>query len=135
MQTYHLADEFTDPSGEQALLASLAVAPARYWELEDTLHADLFPTETATWQALTIALEAGHAAAVPAAWRPAPDPPATAQRLHDLHQRRLLATAQERLAQALFDETVPASAIATLLEAEALRVQAALRDITAGHLQ
>ena len=53
----------------------------------------------------------------------------------DLHQRRLLAAAQERLAQALFDETTPATDIATLLEEEALRVQAALRDTTAGRLQ
>jgi replicative DNA helicase len=52
-----------------------------------------------------------------------------------LHQRRLLAAAQERLVQALFDETTPASDIVTLLEEEVLRVQAALRDTTAGRLQ
>jgi len=135
MQTYHLADEFTDTPAEQALLASLAAAPARYWELGEALTADLFPTETATWQALALALDAGHSTAVPADWLPAPDPPATAQRLRDLHQRRLLAAAQERLAQALFDDTKPATEIVALLEEEALRVQAALRDTTAGHLQ
>jgi len=43
MQTYHLADEFTDTAAEQTLLASLAAAPARYWELLDGLTADLFP--------------------------------------------------------------------------------------------
>jgi replicative DNA helicase len=53
----------------------------------------------------------------------------------DLHQRRLLAVAQERLAQVLFDETTPALDIVALLEEEALRVQAALRDTTAGRLQ
>jgi replicative DNA helicase len=53
----------------------------------------------------------------------------------DLHQRRLLAAAQERLAQALFDATTPATDIVTLLEEEALRVQAALRTSTAGRLQ
>jgi len=53
----------------------------------------------------------------------------------DLHQRRLLAAAQERLAQALFDETTPATDIVTLLEEEALRVQATLRNNTAGRLQ
>src|SRR5262249_56187225 len=41
----------------------------------------------------------------------------------------------ERLAQALFDETTPAMDIVTLLEEEALRVQAALRNTTAGRLQ
>ena len=135
MQTYHLADEFTNAPAEQALLASLAAAPARYWELEDVLSADLFATATATWQALALALDAGQPAMVPAAWLPASDPVATAQRLRALHQRRLLAAAQERLAQALFDATVPASAIATLLEEETRRVQAALRVPTAGHLQ
>ena len=135
MQTYHLADEFTDTPAEQALLASLAAAPARYWELGDALTADLFPTEAATWQALVLVLDAGHPAAVPADWRPAPDPHATAQRLLDLHQRRLLAQTQERLAQALFDEATPATDIATLLEEEALRVQTALRSADAGRLQ
>ena len=46
----------------------------------------------------------------------------------DLHQRRLLAASQERLAQALFDETTLATDIVTLLEEEALRVQAAMRN-------
>jgi len=135
MQTYHLADEFTDPTAEQALLASLAAAPVCYWELGDALSADLFPMEAATWQALVLALDAGHPAAVPADWPPAADPAATTQRLRDLAQRRLLAAAQERLAQALFDETTPATDIVTLLEAEALRVQAALHEPTAGRLQ
>ena len=48
----------------------------------------------------------------------------------DLHQRRLLAASQERLAQALFDETTLATDIVTLLEEEALRVQAAMRNNT-----
>jgi len=52
-----------------------------------------------------------------------------------LRQRRLLAAAQERLAQALFDEITPATDIATRLEEEALRVQAVLRNTTAGWLQ
>jgi replicative DNA helicase len=135
MQTYHLADEFTDSPAEQALLASLAHAPARYWELGETLNADLFPTEAATWQALALALETGQPSCVPADWLPAPDPHATAQRLRDLHQRRLLAAVQERLAQALFDDATPATEIATLLEEEALRVQTALRSTEAGRLQ
>ena len=61
-------------------------------------------------------------------------PHATARRLLDLHQRRLLAAAQERLAPALFDEATPATDIDTLLEEEALRVQAALRSADAGRL-
>src|SRR5712691_9438771 len=135
MQTYHLADEFTAVAAEQGLLASVASTPALYWDFLDVLTPEVFPTEAATWQQLALALDTAQAPCVPADWSPAPDPPATARRLVDLHQRRLLAQTQERLAQALFDETTPATDIATLLEEEALRVQAALRDTTAGRLQ
>jgi len=135
MQTYHLTDEFIDTTAEHALLASLSQTPVLYEALLDGLTADLFPTETATWQALALALETGQSPRVPAEWPPAPDPHATARRLLDLHQRRLLAAVQERLAQALFDEATPATDIATLLEEEALRVQTALRSTDAGRLQ
>ena len=135
MQSYHLTDEFTDGSAEQALLASLAQAPPLYWDLFDLLSPDVFTQETPTWHACTQAIEIGQPPSVPAAWVPASDPHATAGRLVDLHQRRLLAAAQERLAQALFDETTPAVDIVAMLEEEALRVQAALRNTTVGRLQ
>jgi len=135
MQTYHLADEFTDVTAEQALLARLADTSTLYWDLLDQLTPDLFPTEAATWQHVSQAFKLEQRPSIPASWSPAADPRATAQRLRDLHQRRLLAAAQERLAQALFDETKPVADIATLLEEEALRVQTALRSNDAGHLQ
>jgi replicative DNA helicase len=135
MQSYHLTDEFTDIEAEQALLASLTQSPGLYWDLLDLLTSEVFSHETPTWQALALALETGQSPSLPADWLPASDPHATAHRLVDLHQRRLLAVAQERLAQALFDETTPAPDIVALLEEEALRIQAALRDTTAGRLQ
>src|SRR6266849_6420978 len=135
MQSYHLTDEFIDIAAAQALLASLTHSPELYWDLLDVLTPEVFPKETDTWRALALALETGQSPSIPADWLPAPDPHATAQRLVDLHQRRLLAAAQERLAQALFDETTPATDIVTLLEEETLRVQAALRHTTAGRLQ
>jgi replicative DNA helicase len=135
MHAYHLQDEFTDPSAEQGLLAALAGQPTLYGELLDVLTPNLFTATQDTWQPLALALEAAQRPRVPAEWPPAPDPHATVQRLLDLHQRRLLAAVQERLAQALFDDTTPAPEIATLLEEEALRVQAALRSTAAGRLQ
>ena len=135
MQSYHLTDEFTDIEAEQALLASLMQSPGLYWDLLDLLTPEVFSHETPTWQALALALETGQPPSLPADWLPASDPHATAHRLVDLYQRRLLAVAQERLAQALFDETTPAPDIVALLEEEALRIQAALRDTTAGRLQ
>src|SRR5499427_8450603 len=135
MQSYHLTDEFNDIEAEQALLASLMQSPGLYWDLLDLLTPEVFSHETLTWQALALALETGQSPSLPADWLPASDPHAMAHRLVDLHQRRLLAVAQERLAQALFDETTPAPDIVALLEEEALRIQAALRDTTAGRLQ
>jgi replicative DNA helicase len=135
MQSYHLTDEFTDIEAEQALLASLMQSPGLYWDLLDLLTPEVFSHETRTWQALALALETGQSPSLPPDWLPASDPHATAHRLVDLHQRRLLAVAQERLAQALFDETTPAPDIVALLEEEALRVQAILRDTTADRLQ
>src|SRR5262245_24104290 len=135
MQSYHLTDEFTDIEAEQALLASLMQSPGLYWDLLDLLTPEVFSHETPTWQAFVLALETGQSPRIPADWLPASDPHTTAQRLVDLHQRRLLAVAQERLAQALFDETTPAPDIVALLEEEAVRIQAALRDTTAGRLQ
>jgi replicative DNA helicase len=135
MQSYHLTDEFTDIEAEQAILASLMQSPGLYWDLLDLLTPEAFTQEASTWQALTLALEAGQSPRVPADWTAASDPYATAHRLVDLHQRRLLAAAQERLAQALFDVATPATDIVTLLEEETLRMQAALRNNTAGRLQ
>jgi replicative DNA helicase len=135
MQSYRLTDEFADIEAEQALLASLMQSPGLYWDLLDLLTPEVFSQETPTWQALALALETGQSPSIPADWLPAPDPHTTAQRLVDLHQRRLLAASQERLAQALFDETTLATDIVTLLEEEALRVQAAMRNNTAWRLQ
>src|SRR5919197_110540 len=135
MQSYHLPDEFTDIPAEQALLASLAQSPALYWDLLDLLTPEVFAHETLTWKAIALAFKSDQPRIIPADWLPAPDPHTIAQHLMDLHQRRLLAAAQERLAQALFDETTPTTDIVTLLEEETLRVQAVLRNDTAGRLQ
>jgi hypothetical protein len=90
MHTYRLVDDFVDAGAEQALLASLANISPLYWELLDLLTPEIFPTLADTWQALTFALETGQSPSIPADWLPAPDPRTTAQRLVDLHQRRLL---------------------------------------------
>ena len=135
MHPYHLTDEFMDMEAERKLLMSLSQNHLLYWDLLDLLTPELFPTEAAAWQHVAQALELEQRPIIPTDWSPAADPYATAQRLRDLHQRRLLAAAQERLAQALFDETKPAADIAALLEDEALRVQTALGGSDAGRLQ
>jgi hypothetical protein len=137
MQSYHLTDEFTDIPAEQGLLASLAQSPALYWDLLDLLTPEVFAHEIPTWKAIALASESDQPRliSIPTDWLPTPDPHAAAHHLVDLHQRRLLAAAQERLAQALFDETTAATDFVTLLEEEALRVQAALRNNTADRLQ
>jgi replicative DNA helicase len=135
MQPFSLQDEFIDPTAERSLIAAMVRNRSLYWELLDLLPADVFITEVDTWQQVTRSIDAEQHPAIPAAWQPATNPQATARRLADLYQRRLLAAAQERLAQALFDDTTPATAIATLLEEEALRIQVALRNAKVGSLQ
>jgi len=134
VQRFNLADDFTDANAERALIAAVAAQPALYWELVDTLSAVAFAVEGACWHAIAAAIEAERPPDVPPAWPPAPDPQAMARRLADLYQRRLLAAVQERLGQALYDETRPASELATLLEEEAARAQAANRETRAGQL-
>ncbi len=135
MQRYHLQNEFIDSAAEQALIAAVAHTPTLYFEFLDLLAPDVLATEGAAWRQVALAIEADQPPPLPASWFPTADPQATAQRLADLYQRRLLAAAQERLAQALYDETTPASTLATLLEEEALQVQSALRATAAGRLQ
>lgn len=134
MKTYHLADDFVDVEAERGTLAAIATTPALYWELLDTLPAGAFTVEAETWGAVAQAIEAEMPAPVPADWAPAGNPQASARRLADLFQRRLLAGAQERLALALHDFETPASELATLLETEAASVQAALRETASGRL-
>ncbi|MEE8290640.1 MAG: DnaB-like helicase C-terminal domain-containing protein [Candidatus Tectomicrobia bacterium] len=135
MHTYHLQDEFTDVTMEQNLIAAIAHEPALYFELCDILSADVFTNTEGVWQQLIQAIETDQPPTIPVDWHAAQDPHSTAHRLADLYQRRLLAAAQERLAQALFDETVPATTLATRLEEEALRAQMAIRETARGHLQ
>ena len=134
MKSYNLSDDFIDADLERATLAAIAQAPALYWELLDTLPAGAFVAEPETWDAVAKAIEAEVRASVPDDWKPASDPQASAQCLADLFQRRLLAGAQERLALALHDRNVPASELATMLEAEAASVQAAIRETASGRL-
>ena len=135
MHTYHLQDEFRDPAAERQLLAAIAQQPTLYFELLDALPTDVFTDTQEVWQQLARALVTDQPLRIPTDWEPASDPHAIAQYLADLHQRRLLAATQERLAAALFDSTIPASTLATLLEEEALRVQTAIRETAAGRLQ
>lgn len=134
MHPYHLQDEFCDVAAERHLLAAFAHHPTWYFTLVDTVPTDVFTATQEVWQRFMVALETGQKPTVPADWEPAADPPVTAQHLADLHQRRLLAAAQERLAAALFDPTIPAATLATLLEDEAMRVQTAIRETATGRL-
>jgi replicative DNA helicase len=135
MHTYHLQDEFTDTAAERMLLAALASKPVLYFEFLDLLSPGMFTDTADIWHQLTLAIETAQQPTVPADWQPASDPHETVHRLADLHQRRLLAVAQERLGQALFDDTISATALATLLEEEVLRVQSTIRETAASRLQ
>jgi len=134
VQPFHLADEWTSPEDERALVAAVAKNPALYWELLDLLPAGAFADAEAAeaWEQLAAAVEAEKTPEAPP-WAPAADPRATARALADKLQRRILAEALERLAAGLYSET-PAAELAAVLEEEAARAQAAIRETQAGAL-
>lgn len=131
MRTYSLESEFLDPLTEQRLLAAIASDLNLYWQLQDLLPEGSFCAEAAAWTQLREAVSAGAMPAVPKA-KPSEDARTDALRLADLYQRRLLAGLQERLAEALFDESRPAAAVAALLEEEAAVVRGRVRETAAG---
>lgn len=134
MKAYNLADEFVDGELERGIIAAVSSSPALYWELLDTLPPGAFVVEPEAWEAVAAAIEHETPASAPDGWSAAPDPQESAARLADLYQRRLLADAQERLAQALHDPGTPAARLASMLEEEAASVQAAIRETASGRL-
>jgi replicative DNA helicase len=112
----------------------VAKNPALYWELLDLLPAGAFADAEAAeaWEQLAAAVEAEKTPEAPP-WAPAADPRATARAVADKLQRRILAEALERLAAGLYSET-PAAELAAVLEEEAARAQAAIRETQAGAL-
>ena len=141
MKRYGLADRFRDHDLERAVLAAVARDPKLYWVLLDSLHAEgVFAHEGEAWQRVRAAAEndaprdvIGDALA--AEWTPSVKPEEDAEKLADLHLRRLLAEAQERQAAGLNDFDVPARDLAQRLEEEALNAQKAIRDLSGGRLQ
>lgn len=133
MQTFHLTDEFTDPAAEQAIIAAITQQPDLYWQCIDLLPAEAFVQERGAWRDLMAAVESERQPRA-CSWMPARDAIATARRLADLLQRRLLAAAQERLAEALYDESRPATELTSILEEEAARVNALVSETNTGRL-
>jgi replicative DNA helicase len=134
LRRFELTSDFIDPAAERALIASVAQQPVLYWEVLDLVPSGAFAVEAEAWTAIATAIEAEQSPPVPDGWTPAEDPEAVARQLADLWQRRLLAQAQERLAHALYDRNQPAAALATLLEEEMIRIQAAQRETQATQL-
>lgn len=133
---FNLADEFVDEAAEQGLLVSLVGQPDLYWQLIDWLPVGTFHKERATWELISASIESQAGSPVlPAAWGPCLDPMATAQRLSDLYQRRLLADAQQRVAQALYSGEQTAAQVARMLEDEAGRVQGAVQQLQTGQVR
>lgn len=137
MKSYNLADQFKDESLERGVLAAIAHNTQLYWQLLDLLPEGVFTHEATMWTALSVKIEADQPLddEVPDEWQPSAAPEADAEKLADLHQRRLLAGAQERLAESLADDSIPAKDLATRLEEEAARVQQAIRQLSGGRLQ
>lgn len=139
MKPFNIGDKFRNEALERAVLAALALDPNLYWEYADLLAPGTFAHEHEVWERLSLAIGQGAAVdgIVPGeeadpSWQPSATPREDSAKLADLHQRRLLAGAQERLAEDLHDESVDAAAIAQRLEEEAAKVQQAIRQLASG---
>lgn len=140
MKRFGLADRFRDQALEQGVLAAMTRDPQLYWTLLDFLAPGTLVYEGEAWARVRAAVEKDAAPgvladAVPAEWPPSADPAGDAERLADLHQRRLLAGTQERLAEALNDDNISGKDLAARLEEEALKAQRAIRELDSGRLQ
>jgi replicative DNA helicase len=141
VKTYHLADDFIDKQAERALLIAISQQPDLYWELLDDLSPGVFICEPETWKTLSATIEAEKQPQIPEEWINSIEsgdgltlkPNELALRLADLYQRRLLAQAQERLAEGLY-ATTPASELTSMLEEEAARIQIAIKETQLGRL-
>jgi len=90
MQPYHLSAEFVDPDAERSLLVALAQKPDLYFTVIDFLAPETFAVLPTEFEAIAAAIE-DHQPPPSVEGIPAQDPLATAKRLGDLYQRRLLA--------------------------------------------
>lgn len=130
MRSFELTHDFMAEDQELELLSAVAGDQAIYWELNEWFPPAAFSTYSAQWIELGESIRAGQ---LPFGndWGPAAqDPQATARRLHDLYQRRLLAEAQQKLAQALYDPEQTGEQLAALLESESIRVKSKLNSLT-----
>jgi replicative DNA helicase len=135
LETYNLADDYVDAAAEQSLIAAVAARPSLYWKLLDLLPSAAFAAEAAAWEAVTGAIQQERVPQLAQTWPAAIDAEAVATQLADLFLRRQIASAHERSAQALRDRTRPARDVAGLLEEEAGRIQAAVRELRECQLQ
>jgi replicative DNA helicase len=126
MQPYALRNDWTDLQAERSVIAAAAHNPNLYWELTDTLSADVFAYDETreAWQVLASTAEAGNTIAAPVDWKPASEPQETARRLLDLSKRRLLADLIETMASNLHSGQ-PATELLTEAEEAITRAQAA----------
>lgn len=132
IQAYHLAHEFMDLEAERSMLASLVHNTQLYWQHLDLLD-DSFAMEREAWETLRNAITEERSCKVAEDWSCASDPVATARRLADLRQKRLLADLQERMALALRSEQ-SAPELLAMLEEEVARTQQAVRETSTGKL-
>src|SRR5689334_11490581 len=120
MPSYQMANDFIDLDAERSLLAAVTREPSVYWQLLDLLPPGVFTKWATAWEKIAAAIESEQKIPkVAKDFEPATDPEATARRLADLYQRRLMATALERFATGLFESKQTAMDLAASMQEEA----------------
>lgn len=133
VQAYHLAQEFVDSEAERSMLAALAQDNRLYWQHVDLIQGT-FAAEPEAWEAISGAITDEQPVQVDDGWQVTVDPDATAKRLADLRQRRMLADLQEQVALALRSDRSAADLL-QMVEEEVARTQASIRELQGGKLQ
>lgn len=133
MPQYRIADNFTKPELERALLASIVQDPEVYWEIVDLLPTDAVLEMREAYEQAAAAVQKNMPMPM-IEGEPAADPIVAAKELAELYKKRLLADVVQEVSQSLHGGGVNANEIISGLEAKLVSVQQAVRELQAGQM-
>src|ERR1700687_6349356 len=115
MQNFIPHSEFTDVTAEREVIAAIAANPELYPEVHSLLLADAIYVEAEAWHNVTTAITLKKPPLKFDGWPTTTDLRSSAQRLNELLQRRVVASALEAIAQKLYTPEKPARTLLTEL--------------------
>lgn len=132
VQTYSIADAFTNEETEKELLATIAANPEFYYQVIDIAPPEVWAIHGEMFKSMAAAIEQGKSVSVPAEWAPAEDPEAAAWELANLYQKRLMASLLEAVSDRLHHSDDPAAKLIAAMEDGVSTIHQAIRELRAG---